>query len=131
VIDSAIVFKQTVYKHFADKQSLFTEIVIGTVNEVSPNPRSDKAGAAVREVPVEIGRVGSEYVADPRFALVRDDAQVPVARDRVGDGGCAKAGRVVARGKEDVVVQLVLLLPHSTKTELPPRPSWIPRNPTS
>jgi len=31
----AAVSKQTVYKHFADKQSLFAEIVIGTVNEIS------------------------------------------------------------------------------------------------
>jgi TetR/AcrR family transcriptional repressor of mexJK operon len=31
----AAVSKQTVYKHFADKQALFTEIVVGTVNEVS------------------------------------------------------------------------------------------------
>jgi TetR/AcrR family transcriptional regulator, mexJK operon transcriptional repressor len=31
----AQVSKQTVYKHFADKQSLFTEIVTGTVNEIS------------------------------------------------------------------------------------------------
>jgi TetR/AcrR family transcriptional repressor of mexJK operon len=31
----AAVSKQTVYKHFADKQSLFTEIVTNTVNEVS------------------------------------------------------------------------------------------------
>jgi TetR/AcrR family transcriptional regulator, mexJK operon transcriptional repressor len=29
------VSKQTVYKHFADKQRLFSEIVIGTVNEAS------------------------------------------------------------------------------------------------
>ena len=31
----AAVSKQTVYKHFADKESLFTEIVIGTVNQAS------------------------------------------------------------------------------------------------
>jgi AcrR family transcriptional regulator len=31
----AQVSKQTVYKHFADKESLFTEIVISTVNEIS------------------------------------------------------------------------------------------------
>jgi TetR/AcrR family transcriptional regulator, mexJK operon transcriptional repressor len=31
----AAVSKQTVYKHFADKESLFTEIVTNTVNEVS------------------------------------------------------------------------------------------------
>src|SRR5215217_4809523 len=31
----AAVSKQTVYKHFADKESLFSEIVTGTVNEVS------------------------------------------------------------------------------------------------
>ena len=34
----AAVSKQTVYKHFADKERLFSEIVISTVNEVSdPN----------------------------------------------------------------------------------------------
>jgi TetR/AcrR family transcriptional repressor of mexJK operon len=31
----AAVSKQTVYKHFADKESLFSEIVTGTVSEVS------------------------------------------------------------------------------------------------
>jgi TetR/AcrR family transcriptional repressor of mexJK operon len=31
----ASVSKQTVYKHFADKERLFSEIVIGTVNEAS------------------------------------------------------------------------------------------------
>jgi TetR/AcrR family transcriptional repressor of mexJK operon len=31
----AAVSKQTVYKHFADKERLFTEIVTGTVNEVA------------------------------------------------------------------------------------------------
>jgi AcrR family transcriptional regulator len=31
----AAVSKQTVYKHFADKQRLFAEIVIGMVNEIS------------------------------------------------------------------------------------------------
>ena len=31
----AAVSKQTVYKHFADKERLFSEIVIGTVNEAS------------------------------------------------------------------------------------------------
>jgi TetR/AcrR family transcriptional regulator, mexJK operon transcriptional repressor len=31
----AAVSKQTVYKHFSDKKSLFTEIVTGTVNEAS------------------------------------------------------------------------------------------------
>src|ERR1700722_12921271 len=34
----AAVSKQTVYKHFADKESLFSEIVVSTVNEISdPN----------------------------------------------------------------------------------------------
>jgi TetR/AcrR family transcriptional repressor of mexJK operon len=31
----AAVSKQTVYKHFSDKESLFSEIVVGTVSEVS------------------------------------------------------------------------------------------------
>jgi TetR/AcrR family transcriptional regulator, mexJK operon transcriptional repressor len=36
----AAVSKQTIYKHFADKERLFSEIVIGTVSEVSdPNYR--------------------------------------------------------------------------------------------
>src|SRR5436305_3006427 len=39
----AQVSKQTVYKHFSDKQSLFTEIVTGTVNEIS-DPVSDEVG---------------------------------------------------------------------------------------
>src|SRR5436190_17438294 len=31
----AAVSKQTVYKHFADKERLFTEIVVGTVDKIS------------------------------------------------------------------------------------------------
>jgi TetR/AcrR family transcriptional repressor of mexJK operon len=37
----AAVSKQTVYKHFADKERLFSEIITGTVNEVS-DPVHDK-----------------------------------------------------------------------------------------
>ncbi len=38
VAAQARVSKQTVYKYFADKESLFTEIVVETVNEISdPN----------------------------------------------------------------------------------------------
>src|SRR5919197_6012320 len=35
VAAAAAVSKQTVYKHFADKESLFSEIVAGTVKEIS------------------------------------------------------------------------------------------------
>ena len=35
----AAVSKQTVYKHFADKERLFSEIVVGTVNEAATRPR--------------------------------------------------------------------------------------------
>ena len=46
----AAVSKQTVYKHFADKQALFTEILVGTVNESASRvqiPRSS-GGATAR-----------------------------------------------------------------------------------
>jgi TetR/AcrR family transcriptional regulator, mexJK operon transcriptional repressor len=37
----AAVSKQTVYKHFGDKQGLFTEIVIATVNDASDAVHAD------------------------------------------------------------------------------------------
>ena len=43
---SAAVSKQTVYKHFADKESLFTEIVTGAVDAVSDPHHEDVLGLA-------------------------------------------------------------------------------------
>ena len=45
----ARVSKQTVYKHFADKQSLFSEVVIATVNRAS-----DLVGAEVGNLPESV-----------------------------------------------------------------------------
>jgi TetR/AcrR family transcriptional regulator, mexJK operon transcriptional repressor len=45
VAAAAQVSKQTVYKHFADKESLFVEIVIGTVDAAQePAPQEDDVG---------------------------------------------------------------------------------------
>ncbi len=42
----AAVSKQTVYKHFADKQSLFSEIITRTVNEAAERVQADVRGLA-------------------------------------------------------------------------------------
>jgi TetR/AcrR family transcriptional regulator, mexJK operon transcriptional repressor len=42
----AAVSKQTVYKHFADKQSLFSEIITKTVNEAAERVQADVRGLA-------------------------------------------------------------------------------------
>jgi len=55
------VSKQTVYKHFADKRRLFSEIVLGTV---------DAAGDPVAERSVELER--SEDLQSDLAALARD-----------------------------------------------------------
>ena len=44
------VSKQTVYKHFADKERLFSEIVTATVDEIA-DPNTD-------EVLTRVGRLG-------------------------------------------------------------------------
>src|SRR4030095_1728560 len=46
VASAASVSKQTVYKHFSDKQSLFREVALGTVGQVGSEFQADIAAAA-------------------------------------------------------------------------------------
>ncbi len=55
---AASVSKQTVYKQFADKQSLFREIVTGTVAEVS-DPVSEQAVSQACRVALRPGGLPS------------------------------------------------------------------------
>ena len=78
----AAVSKQTVYKHFADKERLFAEIVIGTVDEAS-----DRVGDEVARPPRHRGSRGRP--ARPRPPPARDGhaaaaPRAPPTRDRRG-----------------------------------------------
>ncbi|HTE58761.1 MAG TPA: TetR/AcrR family transcriptional regulator [Solirubrobacteraceae bacterium] len=71
----AAVSKQTVYKHFADKESLFSEIVTGTVNEVS-DPVYDEVLELEDSGDVEVDLRGLarrllERVMQPRILQLR------------------------------------------------------------
>jgi TetR/AcrR family transcriptional regulator, mexJK operon transcriptional repressor len=71
----AAVSKQTVYKHFADKETLFSEIVTNTINEAG-----DRVHAEVRDVAEtthierdlhELARRQLELVMQPRVLKLR------------------------------------------------------------
>src|SRR6266542_5534080 len=72
----------------------------------------------VLEIGVEVGNLGREDVPDPRLALVRDDAEIPDTGDRVGSRRGTERSRVVTRGEEDVMVELVLLFPPIHEDEI-------------
>ena len=75
VAAAAGVSKQTVYKHFSDKQGLFTEIVLGTIDEVGDPfwedienlAESADAGDALRDAARQL--VG--IVENPRLLQLR------------------------------------------------------------
>jgi AcrR family transcriptional regulator len=95
----AAVSKQTVYKHFADKERLFSEIVVSTVNEAS-EPTHDVAAAFER-----LAKRGVLQVDDPPLAAAhfnwlimsiplnqamlsgRDEPPAPADLDRYVDSG--------------------------------------------
>ena len=60
----AAVSKQTVYKHFEDKERLFTEIVISSVNEVSdPNTREVRELGARGDLEAELRELARRQLA--------------------------------------------------------------------
>jgi AcrR family transcriptional regulator len=71
----AVVSKQTVYKHFADKERLFIEIVTTTVNEVS-DPVAEEVLAlrhseSVEEDLRQLGAMLLTRVMEPRLLALR------------------------------------------------------------
>jgi TetR/AcrR family transcriptional regulator, mexJK operon transcriptional repressor len=75
VATAAAVSKQTVYKHFADKERLFTEIILGTIDQVG-----DPLVADIESVPevadlagaiTEIGRRLIGVVMQPQVLQLR------------------------------------------------------------
>jgi TetR/AcrR family transcriptional repressor of mexJK operon len=69
------VSKQTVYKHFADKRQLFSEIVLGTV-DASGNPVEEAAAALDPSEDLEadlreLARGQLDGVLDPRLLALR------------------------------------------------------------
>jgi TetR/AcrR family transcriptional repressor of mexJK operon len=71
----AAVSKQTVYKHFGDKQRLFTEIVISTVAEISDPNYEEVLGLKVsRDVDVDLRKLARRQLArvmQPRLLQLR------------------------------------------------------------
>jgi TetR/AcrR family transcriptional regulator, mexJK operon transcriptional repressor len=81
---SAGVSKQTVYKHFADKQTLFSEIVTNTVDEASDPvyeevQRLDDSGDIQADLR-DIARRQLEMVMQPRLMRLRRLVIAEVAR---------------------------------------------------
>lgn len=79
----AAVSKQTVYKHFADKRSLFTEIVTGTVDEVA-DPVYDE----VRELK-DSGDIAADLrdLARRQVAAVMQPRLLQLRRLVIGEAG--------------------------------------------
>ncbi|MGC2033397.1 MAG: TetR/AcrR family transcriptional regulator [Steroidobacteraceae bacterium] len=69
------VSKQTVYKHFADKERLFTEIVLATTDQVDQVVRLVTTTLAdTHDVEKNLGRLGREFVSalmDPQLLRLR------------------------------------------------------------
>jgi TetR/AcrR family transcriptional repressor of mexJK operon len=79
----AAVSKQTVYKHFADKQSLFSEIVTGTVDEAG-----DRVHAEVLSL-ADSGDVEADLrdLARRQLALVMQPRVLQLRRLVIGEAG--------------------------------------------
>jgi AcrR family transcriptional regulator len=79
----AAVSKQTVYKHFADKESLFSEIVTGTVDEAG-----DRVHASVLEL-ADSGDVEADLreLARRQLALVMQPRVLQLRRLVIGEAG--------------------------------------------
>jgi AcrR family transcriptional regulator len=79
----AAVSKQTVYKHFADKESLFAEIVTGTVDEAG-----DRVHASVLEL-ADSGDVEADLreLARRQLALVMQPRVLQLRRLVIGEVG--------------------------------------------
>jgi TetR/AcrR family transcriptional repressor of mexJK operon len=79
----AAVSKQTVYKHFADKQSLFSEIVTGTVDEAG-----DRVHAEVLSL-ADSGDIEADLrdLARRQLALVMQPRVLQLRRLVIGEAG--------------------------------------------
>jgi TetR/AcrR family transcriptional regulator, mexJK operon transcriptional repressor len=79
----AAVSKQTVYKHFADKERLFAEIVIGTVDEAS-----DRVGDEVADLS-DTGDLEADLrdLARRQLAMVMQPRLLALRRLVIGEAG--------------------------------------------
>ncbi len=79
----AAVSKQTVYKHFADKQSLFSEIVVGTVDEAGDRVHAEVLALA------DSGDVEADLrdLARRQLALVMQPRVLQLRRLVIGESG--------------------------------------------
>jgi AcrR family transcriptional regulator len=79
----AAVSKQTVYKHFADKESLFSEIVTGTVDEAG-----DRVHAEVLQL-ADSGDIAADLrdLARRQLALVMQPRVLQLRRLVIGEAG--------------------------------------------
>ncbi|WP_236791082.1 TetR/AcrR family transcriptional regulator [Amycolatopsis sp. GM8] len=75
VAAAAAVSKQTVYKHFVDKEKLFSDIVLGTLADVAePFATEIQALTETEDVEKELGELARGYVAavlQPRVVQLR------------------------------------------------------------
>ncbi len=79
----AAVSKQTVYKHFADKESLFSEIVVGTVDEAGDRVHAEVLALA------DSGDVEADLrdLARRQLALVMQPRVLQLRRLVIGEAG--------------------------------------------
>jgi TetR/AcrR family transcriptional regulator, mexJK operon transcriptional repressor len=79
----AEVSKQTVYKHFADKEALFNEIVLGTVNEASDPVYEEVTNLA------DTGDLEADLrdLARRQLSLVMQPKVLQLRRLVIGEGG--------------------------------------------
>jgi TetR/AcrR family transcriptional repressor of mexJK operon len=79
----AAVSKQTVYKHFADKESLFSEIVTGTVDEAGDRVHAEVLALA------DSGDVAADLrdLARRQLALVMQPRVLQLRRLVIGEAG--------------------------------------------
>jgi TetR/AcrR family transcriptional regulator, mexJK operon transcriptional repressor len=60
---AATVSKQTVYKHFSDKETLFREVALGSVGQVAPTFQAEVAAMAeATDVPAALHELARSYI---------------------------------------------------------------------
>ena len=96
VASAASVSKQTVYKHFSDKQTLFREVALGSVGHVGSDFQAEVAAAAeatdVRAALQDLARSYVSAVVKPdvlrrRQLVLREAGRFPDIARKYHDGG--------------------------------------------
>jgi TetR/AcrR family transcriptional repressor of mexJK operon len=105
VASAAAVSKQTVYKHFSDKETLFREVALGSVGQVGPAFQEEVAVAAeAADVPAALHELARHYlhaVMNPvvlrrRQLVLREAGRFPDLARKYHESGPRRAIRVLA-----------------------------------